>query len=36
MAILIDGIAAIGGAEDIRKGIRKCRKMEIEKKRDRR
>ena len=36
MAILIDGIAAIGGAEDIRKGIRNCRKMEIEKKRDRR
>ena len=25
-------IAAIGGAEDIRKGIRNCRKMEIEKK----
>ena len=36
MAILMDDIAAIGGAEDVRKGIRNCRKMEIEKKRDRR
>ena len=28
----MDDIAATGGAEDIRKGIRNCRKMEIEKK----
>ena len=32
MPIFMDDIAAIGGAEDIRKGIRNCRKMEIEKK----
>ena len=31
MPIFMDDIAAIGGAEDIRKGIRNCRKMEIEK-----
>ena len=30
MPIFMDDIAAIGGAEDIRKGIRNCRKMEIE------
>ena len=30
--IFMDDIAAIGGAEDIRKGIKNCRKMEIEKK----
>ena len=30
--IFMDDIAAIGRAEDIRKGIRNCRKMEIEKK----
>ena len=28
----MDDIAAMGGAEDIRKDIRNCRKMEIEKK----
>ena len=32
MPIFMDDIAAIGGAEDIRKGNRNCRKMEIEKK----
>ena len=32
MPIFICEIAAIGGAEDIRKDIRNCRKMEIEKK----
>ena len=32
MPIFMDGIAAIGGAKDIRKGIRNCGKMEIEKK----
>ena len=32
MPIFMDDIAATGGAEDIRKGIRNCRKMEIEKK----
>ena len=32
MTIFMDDIAATGGAEDIRKGIRNCRKMEIEKK----
>ena len=32
MPIFMDDIAAIGGAEDMRKGIRNCRKMEIEKK----
>ena len=32
MPILMDDIAAIGGAEDIRKGIGNCRMMEIEKK----
>ena len=31
MPVFMDDIAAIGGAEDIRKGIRNCRKMEIEK-----
>ena len=30
--IFICDITAIGGAEDIRKGIRNCRKMEIKKK----
>ena len=28
--IFMDGIAAVGGAEDIRKGIGNCRKMETE------
>ena len=32
MPIFMDGIAAIGGAKDIRKSIRNCGKMEIEKK----
>ena len=32
MPIFMDDIAAIGGAEDIRKGIRNCRKIDIEKK----
>ena len=32
MPIFTDNITAIGGAEDIRKGIRNCRKIEIEKK----
>ena len=32
MPIFMDDIAAICGAEDISKGIRNCRKMEIEKK----
>ena len=32
MPIFMDDITAIGGAEDIRKGIRNCREMEIEKK----
>ena len=32
MPIFMDDIAEIGGAEDIRKNIRNCRKMEIEKK----
>ena len=32
MSVFIDDIAATGGAEDMRKGIRNCRKMEIEKK----
>ena len=31
MPIFMDDIAATGGAEDIRKGIRNCRKMEIQK-----
>ena len=32
MPIFMDDIAAIGGAEDIRKGIKNCRKIEIGKK----
>ena len=32
MPIFMDDIGPIGGAEDIRKGIRNCRKMETEKK----
>ena len=32
MPRFMDDIAATGGPEDIRKGIRNCRKMEIEKK----
>ena len=32
MPVFMDNIAAIGDADKIRKGIRNCRKMETEKK----
>ena len=32
MPVFMDNISAVGGAEEIRKGIRKCRKMETLKK----
>ena len=32
MPVIIDDIAAVGKADDIRKGIQNCRRMEIEKK----
>ena len=32
MPVFVDDIAAVGTADDIRKGIQNCRRMEIEKK----
>ena len=32
MPVFMDDIAAVGTADNIRKGIRNCRRMEIEKK----
>ena len=33
MPVFMDGIAAAGGGDNIRKGMQNCRRMEIEKKR---
>ena len=32
MPVFVDDIAAVGTADDIRKGIQNCKRMEIEKK----